>query len=244
MEITQVLPGDDECHLCRYLRERSSRNLNHGKYTIKDEHVIKEKWKSWETISAKIGSWFSLFPMSPSFYSWATVVLAIVGFIAINMGHLVLAFVLFGVAGLLDIVDGAIARYRRVTSYRGAFLDGSLDRFVDFFLILSYFSIPLVTPWLKPGEWIAIAVFVALMPSFEVAYANHRKAVDDPEEKRIWRILNRGEMYPLMLAVPFSAIWSANVAGYLLVFWVSLAAITTCQTFFVALRLAKQAPLD
>ncbi|QLH43711.1 MAG: CDP-alcohol phosphatidyltransferase family protein [Coxiellaceae bacterium] len=145
------------------------------------------------------------------------------------------------VAGLFDVVDGAVARHRRQTSHAGAFLDGSLDRFIDFFLIFGYFWLPIATPWLTLGQWIALAIFFAIMPSFEVAYANHRRAVHDPDEKIIWRILNRGEMYVLMLLIPILSIFSQRWSGYFLVVLVMLSAITTLQTLINTMRLAKPA---
>ena len=39
------------------------------------------------------------------------------------------------------------------------------------------------------------------MPSFTVAYANHRGAVNDDNETLIWRIMNRGEMFILMMSI-------------------------------------------
>lgn len=203
--------------------------------------MIKEKCKFWEKFSAFLGEIFSHLPIKPNTYSVATVIPAFLGVPAVIAGHYILATVLFGLSGLLDIIDGAVARATKKTSHYGAFLDGSLDRFVDFALIFSYFWIPLHTPLMGKTMWIALAVFVALMPSFEVAYANHRRAVDDPEEKKIWRILNRGEMYPLMLAVIFLANFSYMAASLMFVFWVSLSVVTTVQTIWVALCLAAKA---
>ena len=78
------------------------------------------------------------------------------------------------------------------------------------------------------------------MPSFEVAYANHRQAVPDPEEKIIWRIMNRGEMYFFMLLIPLVSLVSSVWAGYLLIALVALSFITTLQTFFSTLYIAKR----
>ncbi|MFN7098649.1 MAG: CDP-alcohol phosphatidyltransferase family protein [Gammaproteobacteria bacterium] len=201
--------------------------------------MIKEKLPAWGNISGNVGAVFSKLPFRPNFYTWLTVVIAGIGLVAVILKLPNLGLLLFIIAGLCDIVDGGLARHLGIASPAGAFLDGSLDRFVDFAVIFSYFFLPITTPLLSVGEWVAIAVFVAIMPSFEVAYANHRKAVDDPLEIKIWRILNRGEMYPLMLAVILASNFSAVVAGWLLVLWVILALITTFQTLYIALKLTK-----
>lgn len=202
--------------------------------------MIKEKCQFWEKLSAALGTVFAKLPITPNTYSVMTVIPAFLAVPAVFYHHYILAVVLFSLSGLLDIIDGAVARATESTSHYGAFLDGSLDRFVDFAVIFSYFGLPLDTPLLSKAMWIALAVFVALMPSFEVAYANHRRAVDDPDEKKIWRILNRGEMYPLMVMVILLSNFSYVAASYVFVFWVCLSVVTTIQTIWVALSLAAK----
>jgi archaetidylinositol phosphate synthase len=202
--------------------------------------MIKEKSQTWAYLSAQLGRAFAKLPMPPNFYTWSTIPVALVGLFFIIYNHIVLGIIFFIFAGLLDLVDGAVARHLKRASHYGAFLDGSLDRFIDFLLIFSYFWLSLQTPGLSVDKWLFCAIFFALMPSFEVAYANHRKAVIDPEEKIIWRILNRGEMYVLMLLIPLLAIFSSTWSGYLLVLLVVLSAVTTLQTLFHTLWLAKK----
>ena len=60
----------------------------------------------------------------------------------------------------------------------------------------------------------------------------------DPDEKIIWRLLNRGEMYTIMLLIPLLSMISATWSGYLLVILVVLSLITTLQTLFSTLHKA------
>lgn len=202
--------------------------------------MIKEKSTTWALISTKLGMLFSKLPLHPNHYTLLTVPIAFVGLLAIISGYVIMGVILFIVAGVLDLVDGALARHTNQVSHAGAFLDGSLDRFIDFFLIFSYFWLPIHTLWFTLGEWISIAIFFAIMPSFIVAYANHRRAVADPEEKIIWRILNRGEMYVLMLLIPIVARSNAIWAGYLLITLVVLSIITTLQTIIATMYHANK----
>ncbi len=201
--------------------------------------MIKEKSKTWAAISRKIGQIFSKLPFTPDFYTWSTVPIALIGLIAIITHAIWLGCSFFLLAGILDLVDGALARHLNCASYRGAFLDGSLDRFIDFMLLFSYFWLPITTSWLPLSQWICLAMFFAIMPSFEVAYANHRKAVIDPDETIIWRILNRGEMYLLMLLIPISSLYHSLWAGYLLIALVVLSGITTFQTIWISLKFSR-----
>lgn len=202
--------------------------------------MIKEKSKTWALTSQKLGVVFSKLPFPPNFYSWMTLPVALLGLLLLAKQHIFTGVIVFLLSGLLDLIDGAVARHTGQQSHRGAFLDGSLDRFIDFFLIFSYFWLNITTPWMLPSRWICMAVFFAIMPSFEVAYANHRQAVPDPDEKIIWRILNRGEMYTLMLLIPLVSLVSSVIAGYILVALVVLSFITTLQTFFSTLYIAKR----
>jgi archaetidylinositol phosphate synthase len=201
--------------------------------------MIKEKSKTWARISAQLGVIFSKLPFPPNYYTWLTIPVAFAGLMAIISAKIWLGVILFTISGVLDVIDGALARCINRSTYRGAFLDGSLDRFIDFMLIFSYFWLPIHTLMLPLGQWICAAIFFAIMPSFEVAYANHRRAVDDPEEKIIWRILNRGEMYLLMLLIPVLSIYNPIWSGYLLIGLVMLSLITTLQTLFTTLFLAS-----
>lgn len=201
--------------------------------------MIKEKSKIWGKCSQYIGIFFNYFPLHHNFYTWLTVPLALAGWFVISRHDIWLGVLFFALAGIFDVVDGALARHRGLASGYGAFLDGSLDRFIDFIVIFSYFWLPIHAWWLPLSHWIAAAVFFALMPSFEVAYANHRKAVHDPDEKLIWRILNRGEMYIIMLLIPIVSIFNSSWAGYLLAGLVGLSIITTLQTVFHTLKLSK-----
>lgn len=202
--------------------------------------MLKEKWQSWSRISLAIGKFLSRFPFPPNFYTWLTVFPAVFGLIAVVRNQPIFGFTFFLISGLLDIVDGSLARYTNKTTTYGAFLDGSLDRLVDLLLLFSYFWLPLYGIGLSVEKWICLGCFGMIMPSFEVAYANHRGLVPDPTETIIWRILNRGEMYPLMLAIVLFSQWSAMFASYLLVIFVVLSAITTIQTFVKALSYGRR----
>jgi len=202
--------------------------------------MIKEKSKTWVAVSHSIGLLFSKLPFSPNFITWTTLPVALFGFISIVMGHTAIGLIFFIATGILDIIDGPLARYLGKPTAYGAFLDGSLDRFVDFLVIFSYLWLAISTPLMPLAMWVAMAIFFAIIPSFEVAYANHRGAVNDPEEKLIWRILNRGEMYTLMMLVIFISQWSMTWAGYFLVLLVLLSAITTLQTMVLSIYLAHK----
>lgn len=82
----------------------------------------------------------------------------------------VLSSLLFIVSGLVDSLDGLVARHQgRVTSF-GAFLDSTLDRLAEG-VILGAIGITFAQ---DGQEWALAAVFVALTASFLVSYARAR----------------------------------------------------------------------
>lgn len=201
--------------------------------------MIKEKFKYWPQISLSIGRLASHLPFSCNVYSWAALPAGALGWLAVVCGQPGWGVLLFLLAALFDMVDGGLARYTGQASARGAFLDGTIDRFVDFFIVFSYFWVPLTTPWFSPDKWIFIAAFGVILPSFIVAYANHRQAVHDPYEQVVWRIMNRGEIFTGLLLILIVSCFSAWLAGALLLLLCLLTWMTIIQCFALALIRAR-----
>lgn len=203
--------------------------------------MIKEKLKLWQKISAGIGELFSMYlPLPSSFYTVLSLFIAAFAMALAYSHHFIATISLFFVAAFCDVIDGAVARAQKKASNLGAFIDGVTDRFVDFAILFSYFFFDIETIWLNLGQWIAIASFVVILPSFNVAYANHRGAVDDDDETIIWRLMNRGEMFFLMMAIPIASMFSRSAAGNLLILLVMLSIITIIQTIVATIYHAKK----
>jgi archaetidylinositol phosphate synthase len=201
--------------------------------------MIKEKLVYWDAISIKLGEYVNHLPFSPNFYTWLSLPLALIGFIAIVNKLIMIGMLLFILAGLFDLLDGGLARYKKICTPYGAFLDGTIDRFVDFLMLLSFFWLPIQPLGFGLDKWLYIAGFFMIMPSYIVAYANHRQAVHDPSEKIIWRLLNRGEMFAIMILIIFISAYNTALAGKLLEGFVILSIITTLQAFIKTLLRSK-----
>nr|MDO8099877.1 CDP-alcohol phosphatidyltransferase family protein [Candidatus Njordarchaeota archaeon] len=75
--------------------------------------------------------------------------------------------------GILDGVDGAIARIKKETSKWGGFLDSTLDRYGDCMILIAYLINPMMAP-LGQAEvlsiqfrvWVCIAIIGSLMVSY------------------------------------------------------------------------------
>lgn len=207
--------------------------------------MIKEKSKTWNRFSITIGNFFASYsPFPAGFYTITSLFFAFMGVILAYSCYYTIAIVLFFLAAIFDVIDGSVARAQNTASNLGAFNDGTIDRFVDFAIIFSYFFFDIIPVCMNIAQLICITSFVVIMPSFIVAYANHRGAVKDDDETLIWRLMNRGEMLIIMLGILITALFSAHWAGYLLMILIILATITIIQTIFATIYYAKKRPLE
>ena len=103
--------------------------------------------------------------------------LTLVGFFAmcgiaivIAFGNFALGGILIILAGILDGLDGTLARLTNQATQFGAFLDSTTDRFAEGAIFLG-----ILYAFLQRGQtWVAYLVFVAFLGSVMVSYARAR----------------------------------------------------------------------
>jgi len=189
---------------------------------------------------AVVGKAFSFF--SPNTWTYIGFFFPLAGFIAVALDRIWLGLAFFLIGGILDEIDGKVARYSGRSTYLGGFVDGVADRFTDFFFILSFFYID-YPQWIIPNHIVFfILLFTTLMPPFIVAYANHRKAVPDPTEKVIWRLSFRVEYYFLFILVLVFSQFNIQVSWYLILFTLLLNGVTVIQSIVLAFVKSKNYP--
>ena len=188
----------------------------------------------------RVGKLFSFF--SPNTWTYIGFFAPIAGFVFIAMDRFWIGFGFFVLGGILDEIDGKVARWSGRTTYLGGFADGVADRFADFFFILSFFYLDF-PDWLIPIPILLfVLLFVTLMPPFIVAYANHRKAVPDSTEKVIWRFSFRIEYYVLFILILVFSRINIYVAFYLMLFTLVLNTATVIQSIVLAFIKSKDYP--
>jgi phosphatidylglycerophosphate synthase len=110
--------------------------------------------------------------------SWTSVVFGLAAGIALALGFYGLGALLAGVAGILDALDGLIARQRGTAGPAGAMLDSLLDRPVEFFLIGG-----LALHWRHSLPLLALCL-LALLGSFLVTYSTALAEIHEVEVPR------------------------------------------------------------
>jgi phosphatidylglycerophosphate synthase len=85
------------------------------------------------------------------------------GGLAVAVGRFALGGALTLASGVLDALDGRLARFRGQASHAGAALDSILDRYVDFALLAGL-------GWFYRGSWVLVPVLLAMLGAFVVPY--------------------------------------------------------------------------
>lgn len=129
-----------------------------------------------DRISRKIGLAFSRLRLPPTFWTFLSIIPAVLGFYVLVVNRdMFSGFVLFFISGFLDAVDGAVARVTRSVSKLGGYLDGIIDRMVEGLLLtgLLLFNLP---GFFVYGYWIPSYLLIALLLFFGTALVSYSRA--------------------------------------------------------------------
>jgi CDP-diacylglycerol--glycerol-3-phosphate 3-phosphatidyltransferase len=106
--------------------------------------------------------------LGPDFFNFAGLALGLVSGVLIAVGHLELGGLAILLGGVCDILDGRLARALKLDSPYGKFIDATLDRFVEVFVLLGFvFS-------LRGFVYGPLVAAAALAGSLLVSYARAR----------------------------------------------------------------------
>jgi len=109
--------------------------------------------------------------ITPNALTFINLALNIVAAYVIATGHFIIGGVLVLVAGLFDLLDGALARFTKQTTKFGAILDSVADRISEAAILCGLLL------WYIPQEGASleiVLIFVVLVGSFLVSYIRAR----------------------------------------------------------------------
>jgi len=123
--------------------------------------------------------------------------------VAVAAGRFTLGGWLFLAAGILDVMDGRIARIRKEANPAGAALDSVLDRYVDSAMLMGL-------AWYYRDNWVLLPVLVAFLGTSLVPYVRARGEglginIRGGAMQRLERVLFLG--VGVALSPIFEAIW-------------------------------------
>ena len=123
-----------------------------------------------EHVTKPIISVLSKTPLTPDIITWTGFVITIVAGVLIVTEHWLAAGIVVLVAGLFDMLDGALARATGKTTRFGAILDSTLDRLSEAILLVTLLAV-----FVKYGqEAESILSTAALVGSLLVSYIRAR----------------------------------------------------------------------
>jgi phosphatidylglycerophosphate synthase len=199
---------------------------------------------SMEGMSVRVGMLFAGVGLTPNQWTAVSLLPAAIGFIALLYGQLLTSALLFLVSGLIDAIDGAVARVTGAVTSLGAFLDGIIDRYVEILMymgVLHFLSNSAVPELLMPHQyWVALLIFGAMMPTFVRSYADHRNVVTEPEDhKRMGGVMERAERLGFILAGMVLGQFNVVFLIYMVAVTAFLSNLTAVQRIIFVVRFAS-----
>jgi archaetidylinositol phosphate synthase len=202
--------------------------------------MLKSKYRDrLDFIHIRIGLTFSKIGISPNTWTVMSLVPAAIGILLLYHKMLFLGLVFFAASGFIDIIDGNVARVTKSVSNLGAFMDGVIDRYVEFALYLGLCLYLRDAPeFMAPiGLWMLFLVFGSMMPSFITAYADHRNVISNPETLRnIGGLVERFERLSILYIGMFAGMFDLNLLVYSIVLVGFLTNLTALHRIWAVVR--------
>ena len=108
--------------------------------------------------------------ITPDILTWVGFTTALVAAALVAMGHFISGAVILLLAGVFDMLDGALARFKNQETRFGAFLDSTLDRLSEICLLLGL----LIFCLSKNMTVEAVLIFIVMAMSMLVSYVRAR----------------------------------------------------------------------
>jgi CDP-diacylglycerol--glycerol-3-phosphate 3-phosphatidyltransferase len=153
-----------------------------------------------------IGAFFNRLGIFPNTMTLLGLAGNVVGAILIALGYLTVGGIVVLVMGLVDTLDGTMARLRGMPSEFGAFVDSVTDRYSELIIfggLLYYYT--------QRADWLSVmAIYLAASGSVLVSYVRARAASVGMDTKI--GFLGRFERYlvlapTLILRIPMVGVW-------------------------------------
>lgn len=130
----------------------------------------------WDKFMAPVGRFVGRSRISPNAVTILGLLIQIGAAALILEGAIVAAGLVAIVAAIFDVLDGAVAKARGLTSNFGAFLDSTTDRLADALYFLPIAWLYAVDPDIpaRDDEWVAALALATLVLAFMVSYVKAR----------------------------------------------------------------------
>ncbi|HDY72679.1 MAG TPA: CDP-alcohol phosphatidyltransferase family protein [bacterium] len=192
---------------------------------------IREKFKFLEDF---LGNVFSKTGLTPAQFTLMSVIFAFISFYFLINLNFIQAFIFFIFTGILDLIDGAVARARGEVSKKGAYLDTICDRYVEGIVLLGFFFLPLTFFILPSKVWVGLCLLGGLMTTYAKAAAKEKELV---MEKPTPAFFGRTERIISIALAIFSGIFDISLIIYPIVILAIFSNISALQRAFLSFNI-------
>jgi phosphatidylglycerophosphate synthase len=186
-----------------------------------------------DSFSNKLGKTASKIPLSANQWTILSLITAIVSAYFIANNVFTIAALFLAVTAFLDVIDGAVARYRKTATKKGAYADTVADRYTEFILLVSMTFAALPAILIDANIWIVFCLFGCIMTTYAKSAAKEKEVVD---QELKGGLLERSERLILLFVGLCLAIINTNYFVYILILYAVLTNITALQRIIAALR--------
>ncbi len=123
--------------------------------------------------SQKIGKTFGF--MSANTYTGLGLLFSLATAYFLITGQFIIAAVLFLIASFFDAIDGAVARYRKEATNKGAYIDTIVDRYSEAIVILALMLVVLPSFYFPSFFWAGLYLFGSMMTTYAKAAAAEKR---------------------------------------------------------------------
>jgi phosphatidylglycerophosphate synthase len=198
--------------------------------------MLDQKRELFRGLEKGAGKFFSFFPITPNQWTLISVLFGFGSLYFLIKENFLLTIFFFLIAGFLDFVDGAVARYKNMSTKVGAYLDTICDRYVEGILLLGLLFLPLPKIFLPSRVWIFLILFGSVLTTYAKAAAKEKDLVN---QELKGGLLSRGERIILLLASLILAIFDPSyvLMTYVLILIAILTNFTAIQRVYSAIKL-------
>ena len=195
--------------------------------------MLEEKREKFKELSQKTGEIFSKLGLTPNQYTLISLFFVLISFYFLIRVDLVLALIFFLLATILDFIDGAVARFTKKATKKGAYLDTISDRYIEGIILLGFLFLPLADFLLPAKVWIFLALFGSFLTTYSKAAAKEKEMVTEELKKGL---LGRGERVILIFLAMLLGIFNLSFVIYPIIILAIFSNITAFQRIYLALK--------
>jgi phosphatidylglycerophosphate synthase len=185
--------------------------------------------------SVKVGIAFSKVGLSPNQWTILTIIPALAATWLLSQESFIYAAVLFIIAGFIDMVDGAVARVTGSATKFGAYLDTTVDKYVEALIIFGMVFASLPPLYFAAYVWIFLYFFGGMMTTYAKSAAKEKEIV---EKELRGGLLERAERLIILFIGILLAAANPLYLTYVVAALAVLSNITALQRIWMARRLA------